>query len=52
VDKRQYMPWVFDPASITAMCDVRRVFDPDQRANRGKIFPSHACREWRAGGVP
>ena len=51
VDKRQYMPLVFDAASITAMCDVRRVFDPDQRANPGKIFPSYACREWRAGGV-
>jgi hypothetical protein len=25
---------------------VRRVFDPDQRVNPGKVVPLHACREW------
>jgi glycolate oxidase len=33
------------------MCQVRRVFDPAERANPGKVLPVHACREWRAGGV-
>jgi glycolate oxidase len=27
---------------------VRLVFDPDERANPGKVVPLHACREWRA----
>lgn len=46
-DKLDYMPMIFDPESLAAMCDVRRVFDPDQRANPGKVVPLHACREWR-----
>jgi hypothetical protein len=25
---------------------VRRVFDPDERVNPGKVVPVHACREW------
>lgn len=50
-DKRDYMPLVFDPATLDAMCQVRRVFDPAERANPGKVLPVHACREWRAGGV-
>jgi len=52
LDKRRYMPLVFDPVSLAAMCAVRRAFDPEERANRGKVFPTHACREWRAGGIP
>jgi len=27
---------------------VRRVFDPDERCNPGKVLPARACREWRA----
>jgi FAD/FMN-containing dehydrogenase len=45
-DKLEYMPLIFDPESLAAMCDVRRVFDPEQRANPGKVVPLHACREW------
>ena len=51
VDKREYMPLLFSPGSLAAMCAVRRVFDPDDAANPGKVVPIHACREWRAGGV-
>ncbi len=51
LDKQKYMPWIFDPDSLEVMCAVRRVFDPEERANRGKLFPVHSCREWRAGGV-
>ena len=40
-----------DAASLDAMCAVRRVFDPLERANPGKVLPIHSCREWRAGGV-
>jgi len=48
-DKREYMPRAFQPAALDMMCEVRRVFDPDARANPGKVFPDHVCREWRGG---
>jgi glycolate oxidase subunit GlcD len=47
-DKLDYMPWIFDPDTLAAMRAVRRVFDPAERANPGKVVPVHACREWRA----
>jgi FAD/FMN-containing dehydrogenase len=47
-DKLAYMPWIFDPETLGAMRAVRRVFDPAERANPGKVVPVHACREWRA----
>ncbi len=50
-DKIGFMEMIFDADTLTAMCDVRRVFDPSGRANPGKVVPIHACREWRAGGV-
>jgi glycolate oxidase subunit GlcD len=50
-DKRDYMPLVFDATTLDTMCAVRRVFDPESRANPLKVFPVHTCREWRAGGV-
>jgi glycolate oxidase subunit GlcD len=45
-DKLDYMPLIFDPPSLNAMCAVRRVFDPAQRANPGKVVPIHYCREY------
>jgi FAD/FMN-containing dehydrogenase len=50
-DKLEYMPLLFDEATLAAMCDVRRGFDPDGRANPGKVVPLRSCREWRAGRV-
>ena len=50
-DKVEYMTMLFDDTTLGAMCDVRRVFDPDGRANPGKVVPVHSCREWRAGGI-
>ena len=50
-DKVDYMPMMFDSVTLATMCDVRRVFDPDGRANPGKVIPVRSCREWRAGGV-
>ncbi|HET8836724.1 MAG TPA: FAD-linked oxidase C-terminal domain-containing protein [Gemmatimonadales bacterium] len=47
-DKLDYMPWIFDPDTLGAMRAVRRVFDPTERANPGKVVPVHACREWAA----
>ena len=46
IDKLRYMPLVFDADSLAAMRAVRRVFDPAERANPGKVVPVHACREW------
>jgi len=49
-DKVRYMPLVFDADTLTVMRDVRRVFDPRELANPGKVVPLHACREWWAAG--
>jgi glycolate oxidase subunit GlcD len=45
-DKVDYMPLIFDAETLGAMQAVRRVFDPTERANPGKVLPLHACREW------
>ena len=45
-DKREYMSLVFTDATLEAMCDVRRVFNPRGLANPGKVFPVRVCREW------
>jgi len=42
----RYMPLIFDGDALAAMRAVRRVFDPDERVNPGKVVPIHACREW------
>ena len=46
LDKKRYMDRLFDPDTLGAMRAVRRVFDPTERANPGKVLPVHACREW------
>jgi FAD/FMN-containing dehydrogenase len=46
LDKLRYMPLLFDGDSLAAMRGVRRVFDPEERVNPGKVVPIHACREW------
>ena len=46
LDKMRYMPLLFDGDSLAAMRGVRRVFDPEERVNPGKVVPLHACREW------
>ncbi|HEU4681502.1 MAG TPA: FAD-linked oxidase C-terminal domain-containing protein [Gemmatimonadales bacterium] len=47
-DKIDYMPWIFDAETLGAMRAVRRVFDPAELANPGKVVPIRACREWCA----
>ena len=46
IDKLRYMHMIFDAESLGAMHAVRKVFDPDERVNPGKVVPVHACREW------
>lgn len=50
-DKLDYMPLAFSANSLGMMCAVRQAFDPDGRANPGKVVPTHSCREWRRGGL-
>jgi glycolate oxidase subunit GlcD len=50
-DKIDYMDQMFDAPTLAAMCDLRRVFDPDERANPGKVIPARSCREWRKGNL-
>ncbi|MCL6511608.1 MAG: FAD-binding protein [Anaerolineae bacterium] len=40
MEKRQYMPRQFAPADMDAMWALRKVIDPDELANRGKVFPA------------
>jgi FAD/FMN-containing dehydrogenase len=46
VDKIDYMELIFSEDSLAAMCTLREVFDPQRRANPGKVVPTRACREW------
>lgn len=48
LDKLAHMHLVFSEPSLNAMCRLRDVFDPDRRANPGKVVPIHSCREWTA----
>ena len=47
LDKLDYMPLVFTEDTLEAMCRLRDVFDPDRRANPGKVVPVRSCREWQ-----
>ncbi len=46
LDKLEYMPSLFDDDSLAMMCAVRQAFDPERRANPGKVVPVKSCREW------
>ena len=48
LDKIGFIELIFSPDSLGAMCRLREVFDPDRRANPGKVVPIHACQEWRS----
>ena len=47
LDKLAYMDLIFSAESLAAMCRLREVFDPERRANPGKVVPVHSCREWQ-----
>ncbi len=52
LDKLAYMELVFSGDSLAAMCRLRDVFDPERRANPGKVVPMHSCREWGRSAAP
>lgn len=39
IEKRDYMPLMYTPAELEIMGDIKRVFDPQDHFNPGKIFP-------------
>jgi FAD/FMN-containing dehydrogenase len=45
-DKLPYMDALFTDETLAAMCRLRPAFDPDRRANPGKVVPVRSCREW------
>jgi len=45
LDKIEYMDRIFSSESLAAQCALRTVFDPERRANPGKVVPIHNCRE-------
>ena len=48
LDKLGYMELVFSGDSLATMCRLRDVFDPQRRANPGKVVPTPSCREWNS----
>ncbi len=40
LEKREFVDLVFGPDDLEAMCRLRRSFDPDNRCNPGKVFPT------------
>jgi glycolate oxidase subunit GlcD len=44
IDKLHLMPLVFDPDTMGVMRRIRLAFDPEERANPGKVLPIHSCR--------
>lgn len=51
LDKLAYMDRLFTDESLRAMCRLREVFDPEHRANPGKVVPVHSCREWHGSAA-
>jgi len=45
------MDALFTPETLDGMCRLRDVFDPDRRANPGKVVPVRYCRERRPKGL-
>ena len=45
-----YMDALFTPDTLDGMCRLRDVFDPERRANPGKVVPVRYCRERRPTG--
>jgi D-lactate dehydrogenase (cytochrome) len=39
IDKRGYLPLMYNPKELEIMRDVKRAFDPENLFNPGKIFP-------------
>ncbi len=61
IEKRQFMSLMYNAAELSAMQDIKSVFDPHNLLNPGKIFPAAvgarpaptaaSPRQWTAGEV-
>ncbi len=51
VEKRDYLPELFNETDLAAMQRIRRAIDPLELANRGKVFPSGAAPALRQHGM-
>lgn len=51
VEKRDYLPVMFGEADIDAMHRLRHAFDPQEIANRGKMFPGNEAPALRQTGM-
>ena len=40
IEKRKYMPLMYNSDELTAMHEIKEIFDPDGVLNPGKIFPA------------
>ncbi|MBX5449916.1 FAD-binding oxidoreductase [Thermogemmatispora sp.] len=47
IEKREFMPLMHSPAELSAMWDVKQVFDPHNLLNPGKIFPQSEAQVWK-----
>ncbi|MGH8261291.1 MAG: FAD-linked oxidase C-terminal domain-containing protein, partial [Steroidobacteraceae bacterium] len=46
LEKRDLMPYQFEPTDLDVQRRVKHAFDPDARFNPGKVFPLlHRCAE-------
>lgn len=45
IEKRKYMTKMYGPAELSAMREVKAVFDPQEILNPGKIFPEGAASQ-------
>ncbi|MBI4790691.1 MAG: FAD-binding protein [Chloroflexi bacterium] len=56
IEKREAMPLMFNEAELTALWDIKQVFDPTNLMNPGKIFPSNvpakSCQVFSAPWEP
>ncbi len=52
-EKNNYMPWIFSEADLEAQRRVKTVFDPEDRMNPFKVFPTPvSCGELLTGRPP
>ncbi len=52
IEKREWMSFMCDGAELSAMQDIKEVFDPDNLLNPGKIFPSQPQPVERIAPLP
>jgi glycolate oxidase len=51
MEKRQHMPTMFTETDLSVMAELRRALDPNEVANRGKMFPASEAPALRSHGL-